>query len=221
MMWLKCASRKLIGARFYSKGYEAARGPVPQPEYRSPRDWNGHGTHAASTAAGMPVQDASFFGLANGTASGGAPAARVAVYKVCWKPGGGNDTCAGVDVLAAYEDAIADGVDIISMSLGGAEDDYLSAVAIGSFHAVDNGILVSASAGNGAQRPNTVQNVAPWIMTVGANTLNRRFIATLHLGDGKSYQVRLEDMYTKHEDCSYRLVSKKMAIFCSSGIIKC
>ncbi|KAL0312681.1 UNVERIFIED_CONTAM: Cucumisin [Sesamum radiatum] len=72
----------------------------------------GHGTHTASTASGVEVE-ASYFGLAKGIARGGVPKSRIAVYKVCWAFG-----CSSADILKAFDDAIADGVDIISVSLG-------------------------------------------------------------------------------------------------------
>ncbi|KAF8377690.1 hypothetical protein HHK36_031074 [Tetracentron sinense] len=44
---------KLIGARYYLKGYEAYYGPLNNTEdYRSPRDHDGHGTHTTSTVGG-------------------------------------------------------------------------------------------------------------------------------------------------------------------------
>ncbi|ESR33604.1 hypothetical protein CICLE_v10006944mg [Citrus x clementina] len=51
------------------------------------RDYEGHGTHAASIASGNEVKDASFFGVGQGTARGGVPLARVAAYKVCSSAG--------------------------------------------------------------------------------------------------------------------------------------
>lgn len=182
------SSRKLIGARYYYKGYEKEYAPIVSPDYLSPRDSDGHGSHTASTVTGDRVPNASFFGLANGTASGGVSAARLAIYKVCWTSEG---YCSDADILAAFDDAIADGVDLISVSLGSEALDYqLDSLAIGSFHAVDRGILVSCSAGNDGPDLGSVSNLAPWIFTVGASTLNRTFITTVQLGNGVAYDVR-------------------------------
>lgn len=178
----KNCNRKLIGARFYYKGYEAANPPIQRPEYKSARDADGHGTHTSSTAAGRQDRGASFLGLANGTASGGASLGRVAMYKVCWF-----EYCTEADTLAAFDDAIADGVDIISVSLAEGDPSYIGAIALGSFHAIDNGIVVSCSAGNYGPYNGAIDNTAPWIFTVGANSIDRIFVSTIQLGNGVSY----------------------------------
>ncbi|CAI0418895.1 unnamed protein product [Linum tenue] len=150
-------------------------------EFRSPRDSDGHGTHTASIAAGRYVYPASTLGYARGLAAGMAPKARLAVYKVCWTAG-----CYDSDILAAFDAAVADGVDVISLSVGGVVVPYyLDAIAIGAFGAMDRGIFVSASAGNGGPGALTVTNVAPWVTTVGAGTLDRDFPADVKLGNGK------------------------------------
>jgi subtilisin family serine protease len=174
-------NKKLIGARFFCQGYEAASGPMNESlEYRSPRDSEGHGTHTSSTAGGRDVANASLLGYAEGTARGMAPLARIAVYKICWEVG-----CYDSDILAAFDRAVADGVDIISLSVGGAVVPYsIDSIAIGSFGASKKGIFVSCSAGNKGPGPFTVSNIAPWIMTVGASTLDRAFPANVLLNDG-------------------------------------
>eukprot|EP00250_Pteridium_aquilinum_P018887 c24226_g1_i1 orf=851-3208(+) len=176
-------NKKLIGARAFYKGYEAAVGPMNESEYKSARDSEGHGTHTASTAAGNSVYNASLGGLASGTARGMATLARIAVYKVCWQSG-----CVSSDILAAFEQAITDGVDIISLSAGGSVVPYFAdPIAIGSFGAMERGILVSASAGNSGPSAQSVGNVAPWLLTVGASTLDRNFPATVMLSGNVSY----------------------------------
>ncbi|KAI9106548.1 hypothetical protein K1719_022076 [Acacia pycnantha] len=113
-----------------------------------------------------------------------APKARLAIYKACWKY-----SCSNADILDAIDKAIEDGVDIISMSLGGDPKDYYDDVmAIGSFQATTRGIFVSASAGNGGPESNSLaNNKAPWITTVGAGTIDRDFPAYVSLGNGKNY----------------------------------
>jgi subtilisin family serine protease len=177
-------NRKLVGARFFSKGYEAAMGPMDTDrESRSPRDDEGHGTHTSSTAAGAAVPDASLFGFAAGTARGMAPRARVAAYKVCWLGG-----CFSSDILAGLDAAVADGCGVLSLSLGGGGADYSrDSVAIGAFAAAEQGVLVSCSSGNSGPGSSTLSNVAPWITTVGAGTLDRDFPAYVSLGNGKNY----------------------------------
>ncbi|KHN18750.1 Xylem serine proteinase 1 [Glycine soja] len=91
------------------------------------------------------VKGASLYGIGKGTARGGVPSARVGMYKVCWL-----DDCNDMDMLAAFDEAIADGVNIISISIGGPSHDFFTdPIAIGSFHAMGRGILTSCSAGNG------------------------------------------------------------------------
>jgi hypothetical protein len=119
-----------------------------------------------------------FGGLGTGGGRGGAPMARIAVYKACWDSG-----CYDADILAAFDDAISDGVDIISVSLG---PDYpqggyfTDAISVGSFHATRNGILVVSSAGN-AGKQGSATNLAPWMLTVAAGTTDRSFASFIRL----------------------------------------
>ncbi|PKI41107.1 hypothetical protein CRG98_038635 [Punica granatum] len=179
-------NRKLIGARFFTKGHRVASAPSPDNpnavlEYVSPRDSHGHGTHTSSTAGGVSVPMASVLGNGAGVARGMAPEAHIAVYKVCWLTG-----CYSSDILAAMDVAIRDGVDVLSLSLGGFPIPlYDDSIAIGSFRAMEHGISVVCAAGNNGPIMSSVANEAPWIATVGASTLDRRFPALVRLGNGK------------------------------------
>ncbi|KDP30627.1 hypothetical protein JCGZ_16192 [Jatropha curcas] len=177
----KACNRKLIGARYYYKGFEEEYGPLNKTEeYRSARDFLGHGTHVASTAVGSIVLNASFFGFGQGNARGGAPRARLAVYKTCWnKKLDENGKCEEADILAAFDDALKDGVNIISASFGSLPPDLVqffeSSVDIGSFHAMQAGVPVVFSAGNGGPDPSLIGNVSPWSICVAASTIDRSF----------------------------------------------
>lgn len=179
-------NRKLIGARFYSKGHRANYPTNPSDavsllEYVSPRDAHGHGTHTASTAAGSAVAGASVLGVGAGEARGVAPGAHVAAYKVCWFNG-----CFSSDILAGMDDAVRDGVDVLSLSLGGFPIPlFEDSIAIGSFRATVRGVAVVCAAGNNGPAPRSVANEAPWVLTVGAATLDRRFPAYVRLGNGR------------------------------------
>ena len=129
---------------------------------------------------------ASLMGFGLGTARGGVPSARIAVYKICW-----SDGCDDADILAAFDDAIADGVDIISYSLGNppSQDYFKDTAAIGAFHAMKNGILTSTSAGNDGPRLVSVVSVSPWSLSVAASTIDRKFLTEVQLGDKKVYKV--------------------------------
>ncbi|KAL6495638.1 hypothetical protein OROGR_030201 [Orobanche gracilis] len=163
-------NKKLIGARNFVR------------EFLSPRDDDGHGTHTASTAAGSVVTNASLRGLAKGNARGVAHKVRLAVYKVCREQG-----CRESDVLAGMDSAIQDRVDVLSLSLG--DNNVTSAykysddpIAVASFMAMEKGIFVSLSAGNDGPNEASVKNVAPWLMTVGAGTIDRKFPAYVSTG---------------------------------------
>jgi len=109
-----------------------------------------------------------------------APKARIAMYKAC-----GCGGCYDADIVAAVDAAVKDGVDIISMSLGGSPEPFdRDVIAIATFGAERRGIFVALSAGNAGPTAATVINAAPWMTTVGAATVDRLFPANLTLGNG-------------------------------------
>ncbi|KAM4102537.1 hypothetical protein ACJW30_06G008300 [Castanea mollissima] len=183
-------NRKLIGVRYFNKGYAAALGAPLNESFNSARDLEGHGTHTLSTAGGNFVPHTSILNIGNGTASGGSPRARVAAYKVCWPETDDAGGCYDADIMAAVDAAISDGVDVLSISLGGAGDTefFNDGLSISSFHAVKNNIAVVCSAGNNGPTPETVANVAPWVLTVGASTTDRNFANFVSLGNKKQFK---------------------------------
>ncbi|KAF4350748.1 hypothetical protein G4B88_019535 [Cannabis sativa] len=84
--------------------------------------------------------------------------------------------------------AISDGVHIIYLSVGAnghSPPYYLDSIAVGAFGASQHGVLVSCFAGNSDPNPSTATKIAPWILTVGASTIDRDFPADVNLGDGR------------------------------------
>ncbi|PON54592.1 Subtilase [Trema orientale] len=177
-------NRKLIGARYFIRGHRVAStsvSPDSVMEYVSPRDSHGHGSHTTSTAGGASVTMANVLGNGAGVARGIAPFSHVAAYKVCWYSG-----CYSSDILAAMDAAILDGVDILSLSLGGFPIPlFADSIAIGSFRAMEHGVSVICAAGNNGPIESSVANEAPWIATIGASTMDRRFPAIVQTGNGE------------------------------------
>ncbi|KAJ7947213.1 Subtilisin-like protease [Quillaja saponaria] len=180
-------NRKIIGARYYIKGYLKYYGALNVSEdYLSPRDKDGHGTHTSSTVGGRTVSNVSALG-GQSKADG--------------------NTCFEEDMLAAIDDAINDGVDILSISIGtdmpvAYKED---GIAIGALHATKNNIVVACSAGNSGPAPSTLSNTAPWIITVGASSLDRTFVGPVVLGNGMKIEGQTVTP-SKQENKFYPLV---------------
>ncbi|KAH0726064.1 hypothetical protein KY284_001929 [Solanum tuberosum] len=172
-------NKKLIGANYFNQGI-LANDPTVNISMNSARDTDGHGTHVASIAAGNFAKGVSHFGYAPGTARGVAPRARLAVYKFSFKEGTFTS-----DLIAAMDQAVADGVDMMSISFGSRfVPMYEDAISIASFGAMMKGVLVSASAGNRGPDTGTLKNGSPWILCVASGHTDRTFAGTLTLGNG-------------------------------------
>jgi subtilisin family serine protease len=178
-------NKKLVGAQFFceSRGCDG----VLEHEFLSPRDYNGHGTHTASTAGGnqgVPTTGgAAVFGSVNGIA----PRARISAYKVCWDNGAGGCGANSGDSVAAIDQAVADGVDVINYSISGTSTNYLDSVEVAYLFAADAGVFVATSAGNSGPTASTVAHISPWLSSVAAGTHNRSGSTTITLGNGATY----------------------------------
>lgn len=188
-------NNKVIVARSYVKQLAAGSSPLnpaadSRPDDYSPRDRIGHGTAVASTAVGH-TNTGQF------TISGVAPAAYLGNYKIYGSPQVNDFTTDDV-IIQALEDAINDGMDIVSFSSGGPAFtgplDTGAACGVGlgqpcdlSGQAFENaakaGMVIVVAAGNegsdGTNYP-TFSSIsspgdAPSVITVGATTNSHSF----------------------------------------------
>ncbi|XP_047331740.1 cucumisin-like [Impatiens glandulifera] len=173
---------KLIGAKYYKND-----GDFSPTDIQSPRDSSGHGTHVASIIACNLVNSEGLSGLGRGIARGGVPSSRIAVYKVCWSTG-----CADEDIIVAFFDAINDGVDLLSISMGNYGSSYCEdPIAFMSFQAMNKGILTTMPAGNEGPGLISIKNVAPWALTVAASASDRNYVTNLKLGNEKTLMGKI------------------------------
>ena len=180
-------NQKLIGAQYFNAGYGGNAGVKAEfpYEFNSPRDADGHGSHTASTAGGNADVPATGAAAVLGRISGMAPRARIAAYKVCW---GNHDQggCFNSDSVAAIDQAVADGVDVINFSISGTSTNFLDPVEVAFLFAADAGVFVATSAGNDGPGSSTVAHPSPWVTTVAAGTHNRDGQGSVTLG-GTTY----------------------------------
>ncbi|MDN4173844.1 S8 family serine peptidase [Nocardioides sp. SOB77] len=156
-------TRKVVGARWFVRGF--GEDAVRAGASLSPRDDDGHGTRSASIAAGNSGVTVRVGERRVGRYSGVAPQARLAVYKACWTaPDPSDDGCATSDLVAAVDQAVADGVDVLSLAVAGGEGyDALERALLG---AAEADVVVVAAAGNDA-RTAYAAHPGPWVTTVG------------------------------------------------------
>jgi subtilisin family serine protease len=179
-------NNKLIGAFSMIDTYKAVVGLLPG-EFDSARDDNGHGTHTSSTAVGNGDVYATLLGVSRSAVSGIAPRSHLVMYRVC-----GDQGCYSSDSVAAVQQAILDGVDVINFSISGGSDPYNDAVSLAFLDAYEAGVFVAASAGNSGPGADTVAHREPWTTTVAATTTDRRFSSTVTLQDAGGATLTLE-----------------------------
>ena len=145
-----------------------------------PLDDDGHGSHTAGIAAGNLVSaDITISGstIPNQEIAGIAPHANIISYDACV-----GQSCSVSATVAAIDQAILDGVDVLNMSIGiDGNDPWSNANSEALLSARNAGIIVVAAAGNDGPTPETIDNPAnaPWVMSVGSTSHGRTFHLTL------------------------------------------
>ncbi|WKE67011.1 S8 family serine peptidase [Gallaecimonas kandeliae] len=190
-------NNKLIGVRSYAAVtdlYSTLNPAVPH----NGEDYQGHGSHTASTVAGNVMTHVPFLmpnSEDNGTGdvlkadffprmSGVAPHAQIIAYQVCYPSNdAGYNGCPGEAILAGIEDAIKDKVDVINFSIGGSDSPiWTDDTELAFLAAREAGINVAAAAGNSGQAGGAAEyfgaldNAAPWLINVAASTHNREVV---------------------------------------------
>jgi uncharacterized repeat protein (TIGR01451 family) len=165
-------NEKLIGAWDFVDGLT----PPSGYEVIGPEDGDGHGSHTASTTAGNTV-DAGLVAPTltfTQTISGVAPHANIIAYDVCYySPADATGLCPSSSSLAAANQALADGVDVINYSIGGGNNPYSDSVELAFLDLFNAGVFVSTSAGNSGPGANTTGHRSPWVSTSAAATHDR------------------------------------------------
>ncbi|MBX3014733.1 MAG: S8 family serine peptidase [Caldilineaceae bacterium] len=161
---------KIIASRAYFRSWDP---PAPGDE----NPWPGvagtsHGMHTASTAAG-DIVTATYNGLNLGQISGVAPKAYVMSYRVFYESVNGIGSFYTTEGIAALEDIVQDGADVINNSWGGGPGsvgglfDPLDQALI---NATKAGIFVSMSNGNAGPNPGTGDHPSADYINVAAST---------------------------------------------------
>lgn len=170
---------KVIAARAYFRPdltpMPGSETPQPGPEDSS------HGTHVAGTAAGNANTQADLLDL-QFTISGVAPRAYLMNYKTFYAS---DSVFSGLafetELIAAVEDAVADGADVINCSWGGRDsvDPHFDPIAVALNGAAEAGISVVISVGNGGPSKSTAdgRDFTDKLIMVGASTTSQTIAA--------------------------------------------
>ncbi|MEL0655481.1 S8 family serine peptidase [Pseudoalteromonas issachenkonii] len=191
--FVELCNDKLIGVRSYASvtdNYDDLEVFGPTPPAKNGEDYGGHGSHTASTAGGNILKNVPLIALETGVLesdgivndtfsfeqiSGVAPHANIVAYQIC-SPGNADDKytgCPGAAIVAALDDAVADGVDVLNYSISGGGNPWASSTELGFLAAQEAGIFAAVSAGNDGPEAYTTSKNAPWYTVVGASTHGR------------------------------------------------
>jgi subtilisin family serine protease len=133
-----------------------------------------HGTHTAGIAAGVTGKTAVVNGVSIDDMSGIAPGAWLGNYNVFPDD---IPSARSEDILNAVDAAIADGMDVLNLSLGGGYQGKNDLLSNGLDNAVDAGVVVAVAAGNSGPGAGTLESPgrSPKVITVGGST-NQHFV---------------------------------------------
>ncbi|MDI3210581.1 S8 family serine peptidase [Arthrobacter sp. AL12] len=182
---------KVLAAHYFADDFltyvpAGNRSPI---EKISPVDVDSHGTHTGSTAVGNANVETFVDGRSFGLTSGIAPAAKLSVYKVCWEDTDPNTGgCYSSSSVAAIDQAIYDGVDVLNYSISGSTTTTTDPVSMAFLSAASAGIFVAASAGNSGPTASTVNHGAPWVTTVAASSFSQELQGTVEFSDGSKFR---------------------------------
>ncbi|KAJ1272092.1 hypothetical protein BS78_06G176200 [Paspalum vaginatum] len=184
---LDSCNGKIVGARWFARAAQATGEFNATIHYASPYDPDGHGSHTASIAAGNFHTPVISRGYNFGYASGMAPGARLAIYKAAYPFGGYMS-----DVIAAVDQAVEDGVNIISLSMAPSSvssgpASFLNLLEAQLLLATKAGVSVVQAVGNAGPDANTVVSFSPWILSVAASTTDRNYRKSIVIGNGKVF----------------------------------
>ncbi|MEH6816988.1 MAG: S8 family serine peptidase [Pseudoalteromonas distincta] len=191
--FVELCNDKLIGVRSYASvtdNYDDVEVFGTTPPAKNGEDYGGHGSHTASTAGGNILKNVPLIALETGVLesdgivndtfsfeqiSGVAPHANIVAYQIC-SPGNADDKytgCPSAAIVAALDDAVADGVDVLNYSISGGGNPWASSTELGFLAAQEAGIFAAVSAGNDGPEAYTTSKNAPWYTVVGASTHGR------------------------------------------------
>lgn len=135
-----------------------------KPEYPGLVYYTNHGTHVAGTIAAQKKNNADY------AVKGVAPDVDLYAYRVLGPWGGGNTA----GILAGMDKAIADGMDVINMSLGAQTNDPLYATSVAVNNAMLSGVVTVVAAGNAGPNEKTLGSpgTAALGISVGASDVS-------------------------------------------------
>lgn len=158
--------------------------------------YTNHGTHVAGTIAAQKKNNVDY------AVKGVAPEVDLYAYRVLGPWGGGNTA----GILAGIDKAIADGMDVINMSLGAQTNDPLYATSVATNNAMLSGVVTVVAAGNSGPNEKTLgspgtaalgisvgaSDVSMSIPTFSASAASEKFENMQLLG--KDFSDKLEDL---------------------------